>query len=120
MPRRGGSRANLESAHSETVEAFWLLGVDLYCGHPCGWRAVAAPLDEVVQRFGVAFGDYLHATVGKIARPAGDAERPSLFCAATAVPNSLHSASDPQVPADHLPKVSGALHQHRLGAQTTP
>ncbi len=65
----------MESAHSETVEAFWLLGVDLYCGHPCGWRAVAAPLDELVHCFGVAFGDYLHATVGKVARPAGDAER---------------------------------------------
>ena len=101
----------MESAHSETVEALRLLGVDLYCGHPCGWRAVAAPLDELVQRFGVAFGDYLHPTVGKVARPAGDAERLSLFCAATAVPNSLHSASDPEVPADHLPKVSGAL-QH--------
>jgi hypothetical protein len=69
---------NIESAHSETVEAFWLLGADLYCGHPCGWRAVAAPLDELVQRFGVAFGNDLHSTVAKVARPAGDAERLSL------------------------------------------
>jgi hypothetical protein len=58
------SIVNMDSAHSETVEAFWLLSVDLYCGHACGWRAVTAPLDELVHCFEVAFGDYLHATVG--------------------------------------------------------
>ena len=52
---------------------------------PCGGRALAAPLDEVV-RFGVAFGDHLHAVVGEVARPTGDPEGESLFCAATAVP----------------------------------
>jgi hypothetical protein len=60
------------SAHVEAVEAFWLLDLDLYCGHACGWGAVAAPLDELVQCFDGAFGCYLYAAVGKVARPARD------------------------------------------------
>ena len=94
------------SAHVEAAEPFWLLDPDLHCGHPCSWRAVAAPLDQLVHCFGVAFGDYLHAAVGKVARPAGDAERERPLCAATAVPNSLDSAPDPEVPADHLQKLA--------------
>jgi len=96
------------SAHVEAAEAFRFLDVDLYCGHTCAGRAVAAPFDELVHRFGAAFSDYLNAAVGEVARPAGHAEPKSLFGAAAAVPNSLNSAPDPEVPADHLQKLAPA------------
>jgi hypothetical protein len=117
QPRQGPPRGlkardpgSRPSAHVEAAEAFWLLDLDLHCGHACSLRAVTAPLDELVHRFGVAFDDYFHPAVREVARPAGDAERERLLCAATAVPNPLDSAPDPEVPADHLQKLAPTHH----------
>ena len=113
QPRQGPPRGlkardpgSRPSAYVEAAEAFWLLDLDLHCGHACSLRAVTAPLDELVHRFRVAFNDYFHPAVRAVARPAGDAERERLLCAATAVPNPLDSAPDPEVPAGHLQKLA--------------
>ena len=48
-PRAEASRlpSNPGSAHGEPGDAFWLLDPDLYRSHPCSWRAVTAPVDEL-------------------------------------------------------------------------
>jgi len=72
--------------------------------NPGGFEVSMAPLDELVDSFGLAFDSYFHAAIGEVACPPGDTEGVGPLGAAAAVPDSLHPPADPEVPADHSQK----------------
>jgi hypothetical protein len=97
------------SAHSEAAQALRCFGTVFDPGYVgVRWPPVA-PVDEVLNGGGLTFGDHLHATIGEVAGPARNAQRPGPVSTTAPEPDALNPAAYPEVSAHHRAKLARRL-----------
>jgi hypothetical protein len=98
------------STDGEACQALRGFRLDLDASYMGVSRALVTPLDELVDRLGIAFGHHFDPAVGEVASPARDTEGARLVRAAASVPNPLDPPAYPEMAAHHTTGQSSPGH----------